>query len=153
MSRGVKPNLNKARIHCGYELLNRNIPFRTDLRCHMSSLNSRVAILVNAGYNLCVAKKLAAHIKWKEEQVVHFRPKSVKQVEHNFHCGPTDIDLAKTYTYLGFLSHEHNDLIVSAQALAQSAGKALSALLCKTRNLGGGTGFCHLFQTFPYRDC
>ena len=73
----------------------------------------------------------------KKSKVVHFRPKSVKQVEHNFHCGPTDIDLAKTYTYLGFLFHEHNVLTVGAQALAQSASKALSALLCKTRNFGG----------------
>ena len=54
----------------------------------------------------------------KKSKVVHFRPKSVKQVEQNFHCGPTDIDLAKTYTYLGFLFHEHNDLTVGAQALA-----------------------------------
>ena len=34
----------------------------------------------------------------KKSKVVHFGPKSVKQVEHNFHCGPTDIDLAKTFT-------------------------------------------------------
>ena len=54
----------------------------------------------------------------KKSKVVHLRPKSVKQVEHNFHGGPTDIDLAKTYTYLGFLFHEHNDLTVGAQALA-----------------------------------
>ena len=81
-------------------------------------------------------------------KVVHFRPKSFKQVEHNFHCGPTDIDLAKTYTYLGFLFHEHNDLTVGAQALAQSASKALSALLCKTRNFGGlGFATYSLFHT------
>ena len=82
-----------------------------------------------------MVKKLAAHITSK---VVNFRPKSVEQVEHNFHCGLTDIDLAKTYTYLGFLSHEHNNLTVSAQALAQSASKALSVLLCiKTRHFWG----------------
>ena len=34
------------------------------------------------------------------------------------------------------LFHEHNDFTVCAQALAQSASKALSAFLCKTRNFG-----------------
>ena len=96
-----------------------------------------------------MVKKLAFQITSK---IVNFRPKSVEQVEHIFHCGPTDIDLAKTYTYLGFLFREHNDLTVGAQALAQSASKALSVLLCKTR-LFWGTGFCHFFRTFPYRDC
>ena len=83
----------------------------------------------------------------KKSKVVHFRPKSVKQVEHNFHCGPIDIDLAKTYTYLGFPFHGHNDLTVGAQALAQSASKALSALLCKTRNFGG-LGFATYSELF-----
>ena len=74
---------------------------------------------------------------------------SVKQVEHNFHCGPTNIDLAKTYTHLGVLFHEHNNPTVGAQALGQSASKALSVLLCKTRHfwgLGSAT-YSELFHT------
>ena len=67
----------------------------------------------------------------------------------NFHCGPTDIDLAKTYTYRGFLFHEHSDLSVDAQALAQLESRALSALLCKSRNFGGlgSATYSELFHT------
>ena len=83
----------------------------------------------------------------KKSKVVHFCPKNVKQIEHNFHCVPTDIDLAKTYTYLGFLFHKHNDLTVGAHALTQSACKALSAVLCKTTTIGG-LGFATYFELF-----
>ena len=76
-------------------------------------------------------------------------PKSFKEVEHNFHRGRTGIDLAKTCIYLGFLFHEHNDLTFGAQALAQSASKALSVLLCKTRNFEGmgSATYSEIFHT------
>ena len=73
----------------------------------------------------------------EKTNVIHFRSKKTPPSPHVFYCGPTHIKRVESYPYLGFVFHEHNDLRVGAQALADSASKALSGILTKTRKLGG----------------
>ena len=73
--------------------------------------------------------------------------KVLSKLNTTFIVAPQTLIALKHTLTLDSLFHEHNDLTVGAQALAQSASKALSALLCKTRNFGG-LGFATYSELF-----
>ena len=73
----------------------------------------------------------------QKSNVVHFRPPSVDRTHVNFHCGDGAISVVNKYTYLGILLDEFLDYNVTAKVVAQSASRALSLLVAKTKCLGG----------------
>lgn len=80
--------------------------------------------------------------KWRLElnqgktKVVHFRKKSAKCTEFDFHCGNTSIDKVKNYKYLGLWFNEHLDMTYAAREIAKYATRALGSIIVKFKVLG-----------------
>ncbi len=68
---------------------------------------------------------------------MHFRTKYVASSAFSFKCGPTDVDYASSYRYLGCYLNEFRDFTHTAQVLAESAGQAIESIINKHKWTGG----------------
>ena len=80
-------------------------------------------------------------IKWNmkvnetKTNVVHFRLKNQLKTNYVFHLGETILDVNEKYKYLGIVLNEFADFGICSEVLADSAGRALGAVVAKTRYL------------------
>ena len=80
-------------------------------------------------------------IKWNmkvneaKTNVVHFRLKKQLKTNYVFHLGEQVLDIKEKYKYLGIVLSEFADFGICSEVLADSAGRALGAVVAKTRYL------------------
>ena len=67
----------------------------------------------------CTDNQIEVNIK--KTKIVHFRKSNIKRTEFNFHLGDQQINVCKTYKYLGIVLNEHLDYTETANALSASA--------------------------------
>ena len=72
-----------------------------------------------------------------KSNIIHFRPKSVPQIDVQFNCASHNLDISDRYTYLGLALNEFLDYNVTAKAVAKSASYALGLLIAKFKTMGG----------------
>ena len=68
-------------------------------------------------------------------KIVHFRNKRQCRTLFIFMYGETNLDIVSQYKYLGLVLNKFLDLGITANILSDSAGRALGAIIAKTKNL------------------
>ena len=81
--------------------------------------------------------------------IMHFRNPRQKLTSFTFKYGDENIKIVNKYKYLGLIYHENLNFNATAEALADSGGRALGAMYCKyKRNSGFGYNvYTKLFNT------
>ena len=92
-------------------------------------------LMLNCLNEWCSANCISVNAS--KSNVIHFRPKSVPQIDVQFNCGSHNLDISDRYTYLGLALNEFLDYNVTAKAVAQSASRALGLLIAKFKSMGG----------------
>jgi exonuclease III len=95
-------------------------------------------------------KKWRMNINATKTEVIHFRKESKPKSAFQFKCGKNNIGTVKTYKYLGCILDENLDFTVTANTLADAAGRAVGSLVnkcIKSNNL--------VFKTYSklYESC
>jgi len=83
----------------------------------------------------CVNNKM--NVNPKKSKVVHFRCYSVDRTDCTFKCGNVNMEIVRSYTYLGLLLTERLDYVRMGTVAANSASRALGLLISKYKVLGG----------------
>ena len=78
-------------------------------------------------------------INSSKTNIIHFRKMSSNKTNVTFHIGGYAIEVVSQYKYLGCVLTEHIDFSETAKVLAESAERALGALINKARNINGLT--------------
>ncbi len=80
-------------------------------------------------------------VKWRmkvnetKTNIIHFRNKRCAKTAENFKLGAKTLDIVSNYKYLGIMLNEYLDYTVCAETLSGAAGRALGAVIGKTRHL------------------
>ena len=70
-------------------------------------------------------------INGSKSNVIHFRKARSKRSEHRFTFGKVNLEYVNCYKYLGLLLYEDMDFQKTAKMLADSASRAMGALISK----------------------
>lgn len=70
-------------------------------------------------------------INCTKTQIVHFRRKSTERTTKSFKCGNNKIEVVSKYKYLGCILDEYLDFSITANVLADAAGRAIGSLVNK----------------------
>ena len=94
-------------------------------------------------------RKWHMRVNSDKTQVVHFRGKRVRKTECKFYLGANQISVVEKYQYLGCTITEHLNLKLTADSLAEGAGRALGKVTAKhfqNKGLGYNT-YTKLYNT------
>jgi hypothetical protein len=82
-------------------------------------------------------------------QIVHFHHSSISRSNAVFHCGDNNLETVAGYKYLGLYFEETLNWQKSVKNLADSANRALGAIICKSKLFGGlpYQAFSQLFES------
>ena len=78
----------------------------------------------------------------EKSKIVHFRRKTLPKTSFEFKVGCNTLEVTDSYTYLGIIFDEFLIFEKCAKTLSDSAGRALSAVISKSkrfRNIGFNT--------------
>ena len=79
--------------------------------------------------------KFRLEVNIDKTKIMHFRPKKKNASNWNFKFNGASLETVKKYKYLGIIFTEHLDFNTAAEVLAGGAGRALSGIISKFRNL------------------
>ena len=83
------------------------------------------------------SKKWRIKCNYAKCKVVHYRKPRMPRTNYNFQLCGESIDITEQYKYLGIMLHEFLDFQVVANVLANSAQRALGAVIHKYKKLNG----------------
>ena len=89
--------------------------------------------MLNYLYNWCTNWRMS--LNCDKTKIVHFRNKRQCRTSFIFMYGETNLDIVSQSKYLGLVLNEFFDLGITANILSDSAGRALGAIIAKTKNL------------------
>ena len=78
---------------------------------------------------------MVMNVNIDKTKVIHFRPSSCKPTSYNFTLGREKVETVDRYKYLGVVLNEHLNFNVTADILADSSGRALGAVIGKSKHL------------------
>ena len=78
---------------------------------------------------------MAAKVNKGKTKVVHFRPQRWKRSEYEFDYAGEKLEIASNYEYLGIILDEYLKFNSCARSLAEAAGRALGAVISKSKML------------------
>lgn len=92
--------------------------------------------------------------KWRmkvnqaKTNIIDFRPKRSQRSDFKFHIGGVELNTVEQYKYLGVVFNEYLDFNVTAEILSDAGGRALGAIIGKTKHIKdlGYNTFNRLFQ-------
>ena len=91
--------------------------------------------LLNEVYNWCYKWKL--NINNSKSNVIHFRKSRVKKSTFVFNVGEKHLEIVSQYKYLGIVLDEHLNFNKASEVLGGAAGRALSVIISKFKNIHG----------------
>lgn len=83
------------------------------------------------------SKKNKIKFNASKSNIVHFRSKRQARTTFKFHLGNVVLNTVQQYKYLGIILNEYLDFSVTAQVLADSANRALGAIINKYKKING----------------
>ena len=89
--------------------------------------------MLNYLYNWCTNWRMS--LNCDRTKIVHFRNKRQCRTSFIFMYGETNLDIVSQYKYLGLELNEFLDLGITANIFSDSAGRALDAIIAKTKIL------------------
>lgn len=95
----------------------------------VSENESDLQCLLDTMYDWC--KKWRLKVNLEKTNIVHFRPKKFLKSSYQFSYGAHLLDYANQYKYLGTYIDEHLTFETCSKTLAESGGRALSAVISK----------------------
>ncbi len=100
-----------------------------DAMVYISDSPEALQCMLDKMYEWCMKWRLKVNIT--KSQVVHFRKPRQKCTEFNFQYGGIKMDIVNEYKYLGVTLDEHMKFSQCSKLLADSGGRALSAIISK----------------------
>ena len=89
--------------------------------------------LLDRAHRWCYKWKM--QINHEKSNIVHFRRKRVNRSSRRFKFGSKEPSVVNSYKYLGFSLDEHLDFVQGVDVLSSSAGRALSSVIAKFKDL------------------
>lgn len=98
-------------------------------------------------YNWCAKWRMKCNID--KTKIMHFREKRKRITNCMFKFGQYELNIVKSYKYLGFYFDENLDYEFGIKTLAQSGGRALGAVIAKFKGLrdAGFSTFTKLYES------
>ncbi len=138
-SKGIQiPNLN---LHC--------LLYADDLAL-ISESEEDLQCMLNGLMNWC--KKWRMKINVNKSKVVHYRTKGSAATDVKFKLDNCEVEVVKQYKYLGMILDSSLDFLSTAKVLADSAGRALGAVMSKFKS-NKGLGFNTYTKMFHTGVC
>ena len=108
-------------------------------------------ILLDTIFSWC--KTWYMNVNEKKTKIVHFRKKNCVRTNFVFKYGLDYIEIVSQYKYLGITLHEYLDFKFTMDELSDAAGRALGAVIAKTKHLKdiGYNTYTKLFDTGVYQ--
>ena len=125
------------RLNCGVRVAARNVSillFADDIVLLASNAVDMQRML-NAVHNW--GQKWRLCINEEKTKIVHYRQTTVNQLDVKFKCGTFDVLYTDNYKYLGLWFDQFLDFKAAVKIIAKSASRALGALFCKCKSIGG----------------
>ncbi len=97
-------------------------------------------------------KKWRMRINSNKSKIIHFRVKGHRASLYNFKLGASQIEIVEQYKYLGIIMDSALDFTITAGVLADSAGRALGAVISKFK-ANKGLGFKTYTKLFDTGVC
>ena len=121
--------------------------YADDIVC-MAESEHDLQELLNIVENWC--RKWRLEVNLMKTNIMHVRPIRRQQSKFMFLFNCRPVEYCKYYRYLGTTINEYLDYNYTAESLADSAGRALSAVICKCIKNGG---FPYITYTTLVENC
>ena len=104
-------------------------------------------IMLNKMHEWCHKWRLKVNIS--KSNIVHFRPPRAKLTQFVFQYGDKNLEIVNEYKYLGVILDQHLSFKTCSKTLADSGGRALSAVMSKFKQFKdiGFNTFTRMFES------
>ena len=136
-------------LKCGIKINNIDISILmyADDMVLVANTEEDLQSMLNKMYEWC--RKWRLKVNTTKTNTVHFRSKNAQKTVFDFKLGDISLNTVSEYKYLGVIMDEHLTYETCSKTLADSAGRALSAVLSRFKSLKdvGYGSFTKMYET------